>query len=195
MNRELLNRHEAKLGGVFFAVAKNGTVTVSQKGDALKPKLAQMGTILFETIGAVGNIKIDSLQIAGSKRGLLMEFTADDLTGALLEAGTGVADADVMAALSELHVEHKEQPRVETKAKVQLTPAFLEEIKGVLKEYVGDFADRIYTNQLKAQRINPDSYYDDDARRLIFALGKAAGMIIGPTKGQDLTNKLITRLK
>jgi hypothetical protein len=64
-----------------------------------------------------------------------------------------------------------------------------------MKDYLGDFTDRIYQNQLKSQRIKPEELYEEDARRFIFALGKAAGMIIGPSKGKDLTNKLLAKIK
>ena len=68
-------------------------------------------------------------------------------------------------------------------------------MKDTMKDYLGDFTGRIFKNQLKAQRIKVEELYDDDARRLVFALGKAAGMIIGPSKGRDMTNKLLEILK
>ena len=68
-------------------------------------------------------------------------------------------------------------------------------MKDAMKDYLGDFTERIFKNQLKAQRIKVEELYDTDARRLVFALGKAAGMIIGPSKGRDMTNKLLELLK
>jgi hypothetical protein len=48
---------------------------------------------------------------------------------------------------------------------------------------------------MKAQRINPNEFNEEDVRRFILALGKAAGMIIGPSKGREAINKMLAKLK
>jgi len=195
MNQEALNRLEEKGIGLPFAVSKTGETSVSPKGEQLKSKLSQVGTVIFETIGAVGRVKIDSIEIIGEMKSVIMELDDERLTGSVFEQKQGMAVADVWNSLKELKVQPEAVAKVEEKPKTALPSSVFDDIKALLKDYVGDFADRIYQNQVKAQRIKIDECYEDDAKRLIFALGKAAGMIIGPSKGKDLTNKLLAKLK
>jgi len=197
MKQESFNKFEAQGIGLPFAVTKSGETMVSQSGESLKSKLAQVGTVIFETIGAVGRVKIDTLEIVGDAKTVVMDFEDENMLGSLFELKEGTVITDVVNSLKTLKVEphveavvkHEEAP------KPALTINILDDIKAMLKEYVGDFADRIYQNQIKAQRIKTDEVHEEDARRLIFALGKAAGMIIGPSKGKELTNKLLAKLK
>ena len=103
------------------------------------------------------------------------------------------AEKPAEAAAPPAEVTAEEKP--EEKPKVKIDASILDTMKDSMKDYLGDFTDRIFKNQLKAQRIKTEELYDADARRLIFALGKAAGMIIGPSKGHKMTNKLLELLK
>jgi len=195
MNRELLNKYEERGLGYPFIVSKSGEIIISTKGESLKPKINQMATVIFETIGAVGRVEIDTIEMIGDTNGLIMEIEDEKITGSLFTSAEGISVNDLWGLLKELKTEMKVVAVPEEKPRAQLAPDFLSEIKAILKEYLGDFTERVYQNQLKAQRINPNELYEEDARRFVFALGKAAGMIIGPSKGKDLTNKLLTKLK
>jgi len=127
----------------------------------------------------------------------------------LKEQSSGVAVAEKEKVIEEVKKVTEEKPKEipeekpeikpeekpEEKPKVKIDASILDNMKDSMKEYLGDFTDRIFKNQLKAQRIKPEELFDADARRLIFALGKAAGMIIGPSKGHKMTNKLLELLK
>ncbi|HEX7319441.1 MAG TPA: hypothetical protein VF399_03675 [bacterium] len=197
MKQESFNKFEEKGIGLPFAVSKSGETMVSQSGESLKSKLAQVGTVIFETIGAVGRVKIDTLEIIGDAKSVVMDFDDENLLGSLFEPKDGTVISEIVDSLKTLKVEPHVEALVkhEEAPKPALTINVLDDIKAMLKEYVGDFADRIYQNQIKAQRIKTDDLHEEDARRLIFALGKAAGMIIGPSKGKELTNKLLAKLK
>lgn len=195
MNQELLNKYGEKGLGSPFTIAKTGETVICQKGEHLKSKIAQMGTVIFETIGAVGRIKIETIEIVGNAKGLIIAVEDDNLIGTLFEPKEGLALVNLWNFLKELKSQPETIVKPEEKPKVKLPPNLLDEIKVILKEYLGDFTDRIYQNQFKAQRIKSEEFFEEDARRLIFALGKAAGMIIGPSKGKELTNKLLGKLK
>ncbi|MEO0189358.1 MAG: hypothetical protein ABIL18_00055 [candidate division WOR-3 bacterium] len=195
MNQEILDKFEERGLKIVFNVSKDGEAIVSKSGVGLKSKISQTGVVIFETINAIGGVKIDTIEVIGANRGLLLEIGEDNLIGTLFERTETPTFENLWSLLREIKEERAIGVKPEEKPRVMLPPDILDEFKKVLKEYLGDFADRIYQNQIKAQRINIEEVYEEDARRLIFALGKAAGMIIGPTKGKELTNKLLGKLK
>jgi len=200
MKQDFLKNFEEKGLPNPFIASKSGEVAITQSGESLKNEISQMATVIYETIGAIGDIKIDRIEMMGEAKGLIMELDETSIKGSLFEQNESVKLNDLWVLIRELKgepvavVEAREKPAKE-KVKVKLESSVLDEMKTILKDYLGDFTERIYKNQLKGQRINIDEFYDDDARRLIFALGKAAGMIIGPSKGHILTNKLLELLK
>jgi hypothetical protein len=215
MAQDLLNRFEKKGLSCPFIASKTGGVVVASSAESIKNEIAQMTTVIFETIGAVGDIDIDKIEILTDTKSLVLALDQENLMGSLFEQTEGVTIDDIWSSLKELKeqsagvavaeekevkekkVEEKkvEEKKPEEKPKVQIDASILDNMKDTMKDYLGDFTGRIFKNQLKAQRIKVEELYDDDARRLVFALGKAAGMIIGPSKGRDMTNKLLEILK
>lgn len=224
MAQDLLDSFEEKGLSCPFIAARSGDIVVSSNGESMKNEIAQMTTVIFETIGAVGDINIDKIEILADAKCLVLALDQKNLLGSLFEQSEGVAVDHVWSTLQELKeqssgiavVEKKEvaeepkeipkeepkevpqekpEKKPEEKPKVKLDAGILDNVKDSMKDYLGDFTERIFKNQLKAQRIKPEEFYDADARRLIFALGKAAGMIIGPSKGRNMTNKLLELLK
>lgn len=215
MAQDLLNRFEKKGLSCPFIASKTGGVVVASSAESIKNEIAQMTTVIFETIGAVGDIDIDKIEILTDTKSLVLALDQENLMGSLFEQTEGVIIDDIWSSLKELKeqsagvavaeekevkekkVEEKkvEEKKPEEKPKVQIDASILDNMKDTMKDYLGDFTGRIFKNQLKAQRIKVEELYDDDARRLVFALGKAAGMIIGPSKGRDMTNKLLEILK
>ncbi len=211
MAQDLLNRFEKKGLSCPFIASKTGGVVVASSAESIKNEIAQMTTVIFETIGAVGDIDIDKIEILTDTKSLALALDHENLMGSLFEPTEGVTMDDIWSFLKELKeqsagvevaeeekVEEKpkvEEKKVEEKPKVQIDTSILDNMKDTIKDYLGDFTERIFKNQLKAQHIKVEELYDDDARQLVFALGKAAGMIIGPSKGRDMTNKLLELLK
>lgn len=175
----------------------------SQSGAVFKNEFAQMATVIFETIGAIGDIKVDRMEIVGEKMGIIMELDRDGLIGSLFKRTPETSKSELWRLIDKLKQQGPlpaEKKKIETpgagvKVRVKVDKRVFDEMKERVKEYLGDFTERIFKNQLKAQRIDLDNLYDEDARRFILALGKAAGMIIGPSKGHEMTNRLMTLLK
>lgn len=195
MNQQMITKLEEQGLSCPFVIAKTGETTVSEKNSSLKAKLSQMGTVIYESIGAVGRIKIENIEILGETKSLIMEVEDEHIVGGLFDQPLVKSIPDIYALIKNTRSQAKPAVVAEVKSKVQLAPAFLDELKAILKDFVGDFTDRIYQNQLKAQRINPNEYSEEDVRRFILALGKAAGMIIGPSKGREAINKMLAKLK
>jgi hypothetical protein len=223
MSQELLNSFEEKGLACPFIAGRSGDVIIASSGESMKNEIAQMSTVIFETIGAVGDIAIDRIEILADVKGLAIAFDQKNLLGSLFDRSSGTAIDNIWTELEKLKeqsggiaaiekeevkpaVEEKIEEKVaeipvekpkkpEEKPKVKIDAGVLDTIRDSMKDFLGDFTERIFNNQLKAQRIKTDELYDTDVRRLIFALGKAAGMIIGPSKGHTMTNKLLGLLK
>lgn len=190
-----LNQYEAQGLTSCFVISRTGDIAVAQSAEEKKNDLAQMAMIVFETLGAIGEIKIDRIEILGDTKGLIMELGEESLLGSLFENREGVAISELWDLLDSL----KKRPGAPAKAperkRQRLEASTLEKAKEIMKDYLGDFTERIYKNQLKSQRINVDELYADDMRRLVATLAKAASMIIGPTKSRDMRNKLLKLLR
>lgn len=212
MAQELLNSFEEKGLSCPFIASKTGDLVVASSAESIKNEIAQMTTVIFETIGAVGDIDIDKIEILADSKCLVLALDQENLMGSLFEQSEDVAIDDIWSSLQELKEqsagiavaekakpkekpEEKPKEKPEEKPRVIIDSSILDNMKDAMKDYLGDFTERIFKNQLKAQRIKVEELYDTDARRLVFALGKAAGMIIGPSKGRDMTNKLLELLK
>jgi hypothetical protein len=177
MDKKILKEYEDKGIPCPFSILRSGEIFITEHGESQKNELSQMATVIFETISAIGKIKIDAVEIVGDKKGIIVDIADDRLVGSLFDRTTGFDSQSVWAFMSELkaHPSPVVAPPKE-KLKVKLEAGIFDEIQA-------------------KQRINIDELYDDDVRRFIFALGKAAGMIIGPSKGTQLTNKLLKLLK
>jgi hypothetical protein len=196
MDKKILKEYEAKGLPCPFSILRSGEIFITEQGESQRNELSQMATVIFETISAIGKINIDTVEILGDKKGIIVDIADDRLVGSLFNRTPSFDLQSVWALMSELKVHPSPVVAApKEKLRVKLEAAIFDEIQATLKEYLGDFSERVYQNQLKKQRINVNELYDDDARRFIFALGKAAGMIIGPSKGTQLTNKLLKLLK
>ncbi|MEO0184187.1 MAG: hypothetical protein ABIL22_04030 [candidate division WOR-3 bacterium] len=195
MNEEILNKIEERGLGLPFIVMKDGETITSKGGEQKKTKFSQTGTVLFESIGAVGDVKIDTIEIVGNNQSLVCDIAENELIGHIYATTQAQILDTIWNAIKEIRAKQKVEVVEAEKPKERFAPEFLDQLKAVVQDYLGDFTERVYQNQLKAQRIKADELYEEDIRRFIFALGKAAGMIIGPTKGKDLTNKLLGKLK
>lgn len=196
MEQEVLKKFEAAGLSSPFITLKSGEIFVTQTGEPLTNELSQVAIVIFETMAALTqSVKIEKFEIVGNKKGVLLALEEKRIVGSIFESAEGVPVDDLWRLLGELRDQSKTAVVPEVKPKVKLGPPALEEIRATLKEYLGDFAERTYQNQIKLQRFKPEEFYEDDLRRLIFALGKAAGMIIGPSKGGELTKKMLKALK
>lgn len=191
----MLNQYEAQGLTSCFVISRTGDIAVAQSAEEKKNELAQMAMIIFETLSAIGEIKIDRIEILGDTKGLIMELGEESLLGSLFENREGVAISELWNLLDSLKKRPRAPVEVPERRRQRLEASILEKAKEIMKNYLGDFTERIYKNQLKSQRINADELYVDDMRRLIATLSKAASMIIGPTKSREMRNKLLKLLR
>ena len=132
MNQQMVNKLEEKGLSCPFVIAKTGETTVSEKNSSLKAKLSQMGTVIYESIGAVGRIKIETIEILGKIKGLIMEVEDEHIVGGLFDQPLNKSIPDIYALIKDTRSQAKPVTAPEAKPKVQFSPVFLDELKAIL---------------------------------------------------------------
>jgi hypothetical protein len=191
---DILNRYVEKGLSSCFAISRTGDIAVSRDAGKKKDQFMQMALVVFETISAIGEIKIDQMEIRGESRGLIMHLGEETLLGSLFENRDGVVVEELWTLLGE--IAKRPTPATGERKQARLETAILDKIKVIMADYLGDFTERIYNNQLKSHGISSqvEELSPKDVRLLVATLTKAASMIIGPTKSRDMRNKLLELL-
>lgn len=193
MDKEILNHAAARGLPMPFSATVSGVVLEADQAAAFHERIAQMATVIFETLEAVGEVKIENVEIRGSKKSIIMELHGDGLIGTIAETPDIAARAEIRKLLREVH--DRKAPGPAERRTALVDPGVLEKIKNILSEYVGDFTERIFRNQLKNQNIKVDELHQEDVRRVILALSKATGMIVGRAKGREMSKRMIDLVK
>lgn len=193
MDKETLNKIATKGLPMPFSVSKDKGTLVSDAAARHEEQITQMGLVVQETISAIGEVKIERIEMVGDKRGIIMDLDAEGLVGTLFEPDEGKVPVRYWDLIKELRVKPAAVAPLRRMAIVDA--AILDKIKAILQDYVGDFTERIYKNQMKNQGINVDELHAEDVRRLILALAKATSMIVGRSKGRELSKKLTELVK
>ncbi len=189
----ILNRYTERGLSSCFVISRSGDIAVTRAAEEKKDQLVQMALVVFETISAVGEIKVDKIELVGESRGLIMQLSEERLVGNFFEADEGISVEERWTLLEDI----KERPAasVEEPRRELLDAGILEKMKHITVDYLGDFTERIFNNQIKSHGIKVEELSPNDVRRLIATLTKAASMIIGPTKSRHMRNKLLELLK
>ena len=193
VDKEVLNKAVDKGLPMPFAITKAGETLVADTASDYAAKLAQVAMVIFETISALGEVKIKTIEALGENKGVIMDLDADGLVGTMFVAQDGVVPGDYLKQLAQLRA--KPAAAVPMGRMALVDPGILDKIKAILGEYVGDFTERIFQNQMKNQGINTKDLHGEDVRRLILALAKATGLIVGRKKGRELSSRLTELVK
>jgi hypothetical protein len=193
MDRTILNNAVQKGLPMPFSATMSGVTLVADAAAAYQEQIVQMATVIFETISAVGEVKIEKIELKGSKKGIILDMDAEGLVGTIVEPSSDLSRPELWQLLQELRVKPTSTPATRRMAIVD--PGVLQKIKTILHEYVGDFTERIFQNQLKNQNIKTEELHEEDVRRVILALSRATSMIVGRSKGRELSKRLIDLVK
>jgi hypothetical protein len=193
MDQDALNKIVSKGLPMPFSIDRSGATLVADATMVYKEQLAQAALVIFETISALGEVKIGTIEIIGEKKGVVVDLDAEGLVGTIFEPVEGIVPPEYWTLLDKLRV--KPAAAVPAQRMAMVDPVILDKIKTILQDYVGDFTERIFQNQMKNQAIKIEELHSEDVRRLILALGKATSMIVGRSKGRDLSKRLIELVK
>ncbi len=189
---ELIKKYDDQGLAKVFLFEQGGELFVPKSEESQRDNLSQIGVIVFETIAALGQFPIAEIGVMGSDRGVIIKIHDQKLVGSAFDAGAdyGVIQERLGQFIQELSVPVKEKV-----VEVKVEENIFERIKTECLAYLGDFAEKIYQNQLKATKVNVAEAKVDDVKKLIFGLNKAASMIIGPKRAKEMTDKLLEFIK
>lgn len=176
-----------------FAASISGETHVADSAAAYREQIAQMAMVIFETMNTLGEIKIEKIEIKGDEKSIIVKLDEEGMLGTIVEPAEDIVRPEIWKLLQGMRTRPAVTPAERRTALVD--PSVLETIKDILAEYVGDFTDRIFQNQLKNQNIRIEELHSEDVRRVILALSKATSMIVGRTKGRELSKRLIELVK
>ncbi len=192
---ELIKKYEAQDFAQIFMLERSGELHAASIEEKLRNDVNQIGVIIFETMAAIGQFPVDEIGVLGNDRGVLVKVADQRLVISTFKSD--VDYAVVQERLGQL-VGELSRPAVVVEEKavdVKIDANILDRMKAECNTYLGDFADKIYQNQLKAQKVNSADVKVEDIKRLIFGLNKGASMIIGPKRAKEMTNKLLEFIK
>lgn len=193
MDKESLNSAVSQGLQMPFAASISGETHVADSAAAYREQIAQMAMVIFETMNTLGEIKIEKIEIKGDEKSIIVKLDEEGLLGTIVEPAEDIVRPEIWKLLQGMRTRPAVTPAERRTALVD--PSVLETIKDILAEYVGDFTDRIFQNQLKNQNIRIEELHSEDVRRVILALSKATSMIVGRTKGRELSKRLIELVK
>jgi len=193
MEKAVLNSAVEKGLPMPFAASISGDALASDAAVAYREQIGQMAMVIFETLKALGEVKIEKIEIRGDRKSIIIKLNEDGLFGSIIEPADDITRPELWNLLDGLRMKPAATPAERRVALVD--PVVLDKIKTILGEYVGDFTDRIFQNQLKNQNIKVEELHAEDVRRIILALSKATSMIVGRSKGRELSKRLTELVK
>ncbi|RKX70411.1 hypothetical protein DRP53_05085 [candidate division WOR-3 bacterium] len=155
-------------------------------------KIDQIGTMLIQTLESLGIDGLDLLEVAGTKRSVAMRVAEGRIVGSIYQKGT---IEEIQARLDEIEKTLAAEGEAEVAEATLDLKALSEKINMILTEFLGDFAPRVYRNQLKVLGIEEGELALSKVKELIYALGNAASLMIGPTQSQEMTERLFMLIK
>lgn len=187
---DVIKKYESQGIGPIFMLEQKGDLFTAKADEKLRNEINQIGVILFETIAAIGQFPISEVGVVGQSRGLVIKLFDQRLAGMTFDAG-----AEYGSIQEQLNRFIQDLTKPEEKVEIKVDANIFDRIKAECLLYLGDFAEKIYQNQLKAQKVNMVEAKIEDAKRLVFGLNKAASMIIGPKRAKEMMDKLLEFVK
>ncbi len=158
-------------------------------------------TILKEALGFSGlplegiNLRYDkNFFSVFEKEGIFYGILSNEEIG--IEEVIKIASEKILSLKKEVPIpKREEKPAPPPEEEIKVAPEIFEEIKKILEEYVGVFADAIFENQLKDARIDINNATLKKTKKLVSNLQSASAMIIGQAKAKDMGSKMLKLLQ
>jgi hypothetical protein len=218
--QELL-KDESVLGSFYFKEDEN-IVSFTDEYKVPESRIKRIALVLTQTMDALGGGTFDRFLLEGEDKrvsiykhnggyfGVVFKSvnSFDNIEKIFNKTITEMAPPEIkeveVKKPEEKPVEKpKEEPKEEkkpaeavpTKKEIILSPQVFEKIKGVLDNYLGDFSETVFENQMSDMNIDVQSAPLSKVRKMCFSLQKASAMLIGPSFAREMVDKLLNILK
>ncbi len=212
-----LSKNDLVLGSFFFKESEN-FFSFTEKYSVPELRIRRVALVLTQTIDTLGGIVFDRFLLEGEDKRISIYKFDDGYCGIIFQNNVPFSSIEslyqeLISKIPPVEVEVKEKPvpkvpekevrripkkevRVITeKEETILAPSIFEDIKEILTQYLGDFSDTIFENQMSDMKINPEFATFSKVQKLFFSLQKASAMLIGPSHAREMVDKLLSLIK
>jgi len=216
-----LNENNAVLGSFYFKGTENIAV-FTENYNIPESRIKRVSLVLIQTMDALGGAYFDRFLLEGENNRIAIYKFDDGYYGVVFERTTSFVTMESLLKSTVTQVpvtekkvvEERGKPEIKPKEKKEekpikrekppekviekeepVLPEVFDKIKEILFEYLGDFSDTIFENQLVDTGIKIESATTSKVKKFCFALQKASAMLIGPPNAREMVDKLLVLLK
>jgi len=201
------------IAGSFYFKGNENLVSFTDKYSVPESRIRRIALVLTQTMDALGGIVFDRYILGGDDKRISIYKINEGYCGIIFQSDIPFRSIDnvyqgVISKLQAVKEKEKEKEKPAKKitkiAKVQettevpvkkdkmLDPSVFEKIKEILSQYLGDFTETIFENQMSDLKIDQKSAMFSKVQKMCFSLQKASGMIIGPSFAKEMVDKLLS---
>ncbi|MCK4234478.1 hypothetical protein KAX75_08620 [candidate division WOR-3 bacterium] len=212
-----LSKNDIVLGSFFFKGTEN-LFSFTEKYSVPESRIKRIALVLTQTMDALGGIAFDRFLLEGEDKrisiykynggycGIIFKNDIDyDSIESIyhkliskvppVEEEVKVKPTPEITEKEKLKIPEKEVIEEPEKEETVLPPSIFEKMSEILTEYLGDFSETIFTNQMSDMKIKPEFATFSELQSLCFSLQKASAMLIGPSHAREMVDKLIALIK
>ncbi len=208
--------------GAFYFKGDNNLFSFTDQYSVPDSRIKRIALVLSQTMDALGggvfrrfflegeDKRVSIFQHSGGYCGIVFSNIVPfrNIENIFVEA---VSEAKEIAVEKEVPAKEKpklklaEKPKKISKEKLAvkiapkediiLNPSIFAKIREILIEYLGDFSDTIFENQMSDMKLDEKSASLSGVQKLCFSLQKASAMLIGPSSAREMVDKLLTTIK
>jgi hypothetical protein len=218
--KEILNElseNEIVLGSFYFSEKEN-LFSFSDKYRVPESRIKRIALVLTQTMDAIGGISFDRFLLEGEDKRISIFKYNSGYCGIVFRKDTPFNSIETVykkvVSKAPPVTEKKEEkpapkvvekeipkpPKKEVREEPEkedkiLSPGVFDKMGEILNEYLGDFSETIFENQMSDMKIKSEPTPFSKVQKLCFSLQKASAMLIGPSHAREMVDKLLAMLK
>ncbi len=213
-----LSKKELVLGSFYFKDNDN-LFSFTDQYEVPETRIKRIALVLTQTMDALGGMIFDRFLLEGEDKrislfnhnggycGIVFKSTVpytsiENIFTELISKAPAVEEkppeVKPTPAAPKPEVEAptpKKEAPPEEKEDIIIPATVFDEMAKTLNEYLGDFSETIFENQLSDLKIKTEPTPFSTLQKLCFSLQKASAMLIGPSQAREMVDKLLALIK
>lgn len=192
--------------GLFYFKGEENLFSFTEKYSVPESRIKRIALVLTQTMDALGAMVFDSFLLEGENKRVSIFKYNDGYCGIIFPKNIAFSSIEsiyqkVISTFVGAGLKAKEEVKVKPSVKVLekeeriLSSSIFEKIKEILSEYLGDFSETIFENQMSDMKIATGSATFSKVQKLCFSLQKASAMLIGPSFAREMVDKLLSVIR
>jgi len=210
-----LSRNDNILGSFYFKGNENLSF-FTEAYTIPESRIKRIALVLIQTMDALGSIAFDRFLLEGADKRVSIYKYDGGYLGVIFESRISFSNVDdvyqtIISKQPAVEIKKEPEkkvkeipkekpvgkpfPKAPVKEEKILSPSVFEKMKEILSQYLGDFSETIFENQMSDSRIDPDAASFSKVQKMCFGLQKASSMLIGPSQAKEMVDKLLALIK